>query len=638
VAEAKIVFSLRDKLSARLDKINRKFKPLNRKLDVTSRRFSRLKQKTERATSAFRKLGSRLTSVGRQMSFMATLPLAAFAGLSVRRFVEFEEGLVGIQKTTNLTAQEIKVLGQRFTDISNDLPLTTKSLNAFGQVAGQAGIEGAENIEKFAVTFAKLETASDIAGEEGALAIAQLLSVIGEGPENVDRFSSALVNLGNNLPVTESQINEMAVRVGQATKVFNFSSSEVLGFSAAMRAAGVRAESGGTQVQKSLFAIRDAISDGGPRLQALAELTGTAADQLKERFGKDAAGVLRDFVEGLGFVEKSGGDSAKVLAAFGLDGERAKAAILPLAVEIGKLDNALNLSKQGFEDNIALEKEFGQRTKTLGASLTVLSNNFNNLAKLIGDILSPAIRALASIFQGLFKFFQNNKVFATFAVILGSIVAVAGPLVFIFGAFLTILPALKLGFAALSISMAVVALKALLIIGAIGLIIFAIAKLIQNFEFVKAFLIRLWDTPLAKVLRFVFGIEQMIFAVKALIFIFKSLKPILEPIFDFIVDALAFILGKAQDLVEFLIGIADKFLLGNLISDAATGNIQQERSGAVASATEGRINQATGQLSSNSKRETESFLNVLFSNPPEGTRFISSGADNFSFDVGAAAQ
>ena len=75
----------------------------------------------------------------------------------------------------------------------------------------------------------------------GAKAIARLLTVTKEGVGEADRFTSALVALGNTAKASEGEILHMATMMGQATAVFGVSGADVLGISTAMKELGGRA-------------------------------------------------------------------------------------------------------------------------------------------------------------------------------------------------------------------------------------------------------------------------------------------------------------------------------------------------------------------------------------------------------------
>ena len=186
--------------------------------------------------------------------------------------------------------------------------------------AGQLGIKGSANITKFTETFSKLEIASDVAGQEGAKAIARILNVTGEGVGTIDKFASSLVDLGNNSAAGEAEILNMATRIGTSTARFNLGSANVLGISTAMKSMGLQAESSGSVVGRSFNAISKAIQRGGLPLKQLQAITQKSGEELRVQFKENSTKVFADFIKGLARLEGKGKDFSRAMENMGLSG------------------------------------------------------------------------------------------------------------------------------------------------------------------------------------------------------------------------------------------------------------------------------------------------------------------------------
>ena len=167
-----------------------------------------------RASLGLTKLSDRAQSLGRNMKFLygAIAAAGAIRGLQemVKLYADFEAGLIGVGKTANLSKTELAALGQDIDALSKRIPVATDELLAIAQSAGQLGVKGAANILKFTETVAKLGTATDLSGNDAAMALARILNVTGEAMGTVDVLGSVIVALGNNFAATESQIADMA--------------------------------------------------------------------------------------------------------------------------------------------------------------------------------------------------------------------------------------------------------------------------------------------------------------------------------------------------------------------------------------------------------------------------------------------
>ncbi|MDP6621289.1 MAG: phage tail tape measure protein [Alphaproteobacteria bacterium] len=185
-----------------------------------------------RASAATR---SAVRSLSSQVSGLVAA-YAGFSGLrrSLQLFAEFDEGLIAVAKTTDLSRDEVREFGRSITDLSKRIPVAAKELLDIGATAGQLGVSGSRDLLRFTDTVAKLGRASNLAGEEAATALARMLNVTGENIGEVGRLASVIVRLGNNMAVTEREIARMATEVSLATANFRVGTTAASAIGAAM--------------------------------------------------------------------------------------------------------------------------------------------------------------------------------------------------------------------------------------------------------------------------------------------------------------------------------------------------------------------------------------------------------------------
>lgn len=448
---ASVKLKLIDGFTAPIKKIQAQFPNLTRAISRTNTAFTILEKTSERYTKTLKRLGSGMSDVGRSLSLSITAPVAAATAFSVKAFADYETALVGVGKTTNLQGAELETLGEKFLDLSKRIPVSATELLGLGQTAAQLGVTGADNVLKFSETLGKLARASDVAGEEGAAALARFITVTRGSISDVGRYAAALVALGNTSAATESEILQFSLRLGASTAVFNVSGTQALGMATALKSVGIEAEAGSSAVQRAMGEINKAIGAGGQKLEILSKLTGIAAGELKDRFKTDAVGVLRDFAAGLARVEAKGGDVTKALEFFGLTGVRDIQVIGTLSKSVGLLDEKLKGATAGFKENAALNQEFQAQVNTLANRYQLLQNKFFATGKVIGEKLKPALLALFDVLSRGLDFLANNPTLATFLAGLAAFAAIVGPLILSLGFFVgTILPALITGFSVLT--------------------------------------------------------------------------------------------------------------------------------------------------------------------------------------------
>ena len=334
---------------------------------------------------------------------LASLGLAAGALEVVRRsvasFADFERGLIAVGKTTNASGAELDALGKGVRDLSRTIPVATGEMLSIAQAAGQLGVKGNANILRFVETVGKLGLASDLSGEEAATSLARILTVTGDGIEQVDRLGSTIVRLGNNFAATEAEITAVATRVAQSTSLFDVGAKDVLGIATALRAVGVQAELGGSTVGAAFQAINTAVRQGGEELATLERITGQTGKALREEFFEDSVATFQRFVEGLGAVQQSGGDVKAALEGVGLNGREVVQVLGTLAKRSDVLGNALGHANKEWEANLALSQEAAIAATSFSAQMQIVSNAVDEAAAEVGRALAPALLDAAQTFR-----------------------------------------------------------------------------------------------------------------------------------------------------------------------------------------------------------------------------------------------
>ena len=389
----------------------------------------------DRVKSRTKNLEQSLTTVAKTAS-VAFVGLAGSVGLASKEFAQFEKALIGVGKTTNLSGKELDKFGDDITRLSREIPVSANELLGLAQTAGQLGVTGTDNLLKFSETIAKLGVASDLSGEQAATALTRILNVTNESIGTIDKFASVIVALGNNFAATESEITRVATEVARSTAVFKLGSANVAGIATALKSLGVQAQLGGSAVGRAFREIDASIRQGGQRLEALANITGIAGNELRQAFSEDATQVFQRFVAGLGEIQKSGGDTTGALKEFGLQGDEILKVLPVLAQRADLLGDALKVAGDEAKNATALNEEAAKAFGTLSADTQRLVNSVTELAVRFGKALAPQvsslIRGLTSLVQRLSDMdattFRVIARVAVFATSLAGIVATASTL------------------------------------------------------------------------------------------------------------------------------------------------------------------------------------------------------------------
>lgn len=361
-----------------------------RKLESANARSARV------ADSASRQMTASYNNVARTVSrtsaAVAALGAGAVAASTIRSYAEFDRGLIGVSKTTDIVGDELDALGRDIQNLAQQVPVATSELLEIAQSAGQLGVRGRDNILRFTETVGQLGTATDLAGEEAAQTFARLLTVTGEPIENVDRLGASVVQLGNNFAATESEIAKASQRVAQTTSQYDAGAANVVGIGTALAATGVQAEEGGTQIGMAFQSINDALRNGGQQMERLEAITGQTGDALREKFfNGQSAQVFQAFVEGLGRIQAGGGDVSAALADMDLNGTGAVRVLGTMATRSDVLADALNQANLGFEKNVALNQEAARASESFSAQMQFVQNAADQAAAELGKVVAPGL-------------------------------------------------------------------------------------------------------------------------------------------------------------------------------------------------------------------------------------------------------
>ncbi len=358
-----------------------------------------------KASRGLSKLSDRAKSLGQRMKLLYGVIAAggAVRGLHemMKLYADFEAGLIGVGKTANLSGDQLASLGKDIDALSKRIPVATDELLAIAQSAGQLGVKGAANILKFTETVAKLGTATDLSGNDAAMALARILNITGEAMGKVDVLGSVIVALGNNFAATESQIADMATEIARGAAVFGVSSAQATALAAALAAVGVKSEVAGTSIGRVMRMMDAAIRRGGEHLKILTKITGRTGEEIKRLFQKDSTAAFVLFIEGLKRIGDAGGSTAEAMAALGLADQRLLKTIPVLANRADLLAQALELANRETENATALNEEAAKAFESLNSQTEMMWNNVKSLARSIGEDLAPGVALAVKELAGL---------------------------------------------------------------------------------------------------------------------------------------------------------------------------------------------------------------------------------------------
>lgn len=411
------------------------------------RKWSDVEKKLYRSAKALKRTGETLTR-------SITVPLAGIGALAVRETIKFESAFAGVRKTVEATEKQFKELEGGIVQMSKQLPASASQIARVAEAAGQLGIER-ENILSFSRTMIDLGESTNLSATQAATALARFSNIVQLPQDKISNLGSSVVELGNNLATTEAEIVEMGLRLAGAGAQAGLTAGETLGLSGALSSVGVYAEAGGSAFSRVLVKMGDAVKDGSDKLKVFAQVSGTTADQFAAQFRTGPAEALRQFIEGLGEIQRSGESTTEILSQLGYSELRTADALRRLAGAGELLGKSFKLGEDGFRENVALTEEAEKRYATLESQLKRVYNVFSAFLRDVGERLTPFIRALGSGIEALSGVWDSlNPRVQDFVIAAAGLLAIAGPVAYAIGSLGTILVAIQAPFVVLTAKVA----------------------------------------------------------------------------------------------------------------------------------------------------------------------------------------
>lgn len=360
-----------------------------------------IKQVNSKGTKAASVTAKSFSGIGKAAGIGAKVATAAIGtvataitvagGAAIKTGIDFESAFAGVKKTVDAPKEVIDKLRESIINMSKEMPQSASELAGIAEAAGQLGIE-TQNIESFTKTMAQLGDATNMASTEAADSLARFANITGMSQTNFDRLGSVIVDLGNNMATTESEITAMGMRLAGAGHQVGMSEAQIMSFAAALSSVGIEAESGGSAFSTVMSQMQLAVEQGGESLDNFASVAGMSAEQFKGAFEQDAAGAIISFIKGLSNCESQGKSAIGVLDDMGITEIRQRDALLRAAGASDVFSKALEIGTQAWDENTALANEASQRYETLESKLSMMKNSAAALGIQFKDSIDGQLR------------------------------------------------------------------------------------------------------------------------------------------------------------------------------------------------------------------------------------------------------
>lgn len=386
------------------------------------------------AEGASSNLWETMGDVGSALSTTVTPLLQNIGSSALDAARDIDSAYRDMRKTVNGTETDFEGLREAAIDFSTTHVTSADQILEIQAIGGELGIS-TDNLKEFAEVVSNIDVATDLNAEDAAAVLGHLSNITRDTADNMQGFSDSLVRLGNNGASTETDIANVAERIGSMGSIIGMSTPDILAWSSTIASTGQNAEAAGTAISKTFSNIETAVSGGGESLQAFADVAQMSAEDFADAWENNPTAALRAFIEGLNAIEASGGSADATLAGLKITAVRQKQAIMGLMQTIGGLDDNLQMSRDawnGVSDEWGsagdAANEADKKADGLSGTLSQLENIAQNAGAALGDAMLPALQQLRDMaegaYDGFMKLSDGERQMVVYA---GGIAAALGP-------------------------------------------------------------------------------------------------------------------------------------------------------------------------------------------------------------------
>jgi len=398
---------------------------------------SQVRQTNDEVTSLSHARG--LQNIGIALASTVTAPIVQVGRTSLDAAKDIDSAYRDMRKTVNGTEGQFEALRESAIKFSETHVTSADQMLSIQAIGGELGI-AADALDTFSEVVSNIDIATDLDTEDAATGLGQLANIMNDLDEStMPNFADSLVRLGNNGASTESNIMDIAKRIGSMGSILGFTTPQILAWASSIASTGQNAESAGTAISKTMSDIETAVASGGDSLQGFADVAGQSAEDFANTWNTDPSAALEAFIKGLKGIEDSGGSADATLESLGITGTRQKQAIEGLMQTIGGLDDNLQMSQdawQGISDEWGdagdAAHEADAKAQGISGTLSKLQNVAKAFGDSIGESLTAPLQLVTGALQALYDLFEAMPGWAKTGISLaGGFVAALGPAILV---------------------------------------------------------------------------------------------------------------------------------------------------------------------------------------------------------------
>ncbi len=272
--------------------------------------------------------------------------------------------LADIQKTTGLTASEVRSLNRDLQKIDTRTPV--EELRRLAVEAGRLGYDSKEDILGFVRAADQIQVAlGDVLGEDATKDMAKIVDIFKlkevfgiEGA--LLRVGSAINEIGMASTANEGYVVDFIKRMSGVSGVANISVQEIIALAGTLDSLGQSSEVGSTALSKVLVKM-------GSDVPTYAKMAGESVDDFRKILERSALEGLMAVLKGVGHTTEGIEALSATLGELGLDGGRVVGILGTLSKNTDEYSRQLGIATKAMREGSSVTDEFAIKNTNAGA-------------------------------------------------------------------------------------------------------------------------------------------------------------------------------------------------------------------------------------------------------------------------------
>lgn len=338
--------------------------------------------------------------------------MAGGAGMSVplvaatKSFMQFEDAMVGVAKQVagardangNYTKTYYE-MRDSIAAMSMQMPIAREELAALVEGGARMGIQGKENLLKFAEVTAQAKTAFNLPAEQLGDDMGKIANLYKIPIEHINQLGDAINYLDDNAQSQGGDIIEVLQRMGDVANKLDYKQAAALGstFLSLGSAPEVAASA-----SKALVRELSMGEEGTEKFRSALKDLGFDASQVQKDMTTDSMGTIKAVLA----ATKSLAPEKQTSALMNIFGKEFGDDAQKLMLNLGELDKQLKLV-QSPEAMGSMAKEAGVQSNMLSSKIQMAQNRVADLSAQFGEKLAPAILGALEVAGNLMGMVDN---------------------------------------------------------------------------------------------------------------------------------------------------------------------------------------------------------------------------------------